>query len=282
MNQFILGGGDPVLAGTQIDEQIQLLEGQKQLLMARQRQMQQGAIVQQQQQLGQQSQVAQVSLWDSIDAEVEPLTNEQRQLLLSNEEYVNNYNALQNMVQVEVLNLVRAKIENSEEGRNLLTTQLKLVKSLKTGFRRNSRRDEEYREDDDRHIMRILGYGYDGDDDRHRSRKHRRDHDEHFDEREAYDTVEEMYHVKGDKKYVGEKFDMDKAHKVYEKLRDADGYTIGDIYVAINAQYHDYCELFEKWFGSNFDEKIIASAVDFWFEDDDFDGNKVWKYFNEM
>lgn len=121
-----------------------------------------------------------------------------------------------------------------------------------------------------------------GDDDRHRSRKHRRDHDEHFDEREAYDTVEEMYHVKGDKKYVGEKFDMDKAHKVYEKLRDADGYTIGDIYVAINAQYHDYCELFEKWFGSNFDEKIIASAVDFWFEDDDFDGNKVWKYFNEM
>lgn len=28
MNQFILGGGDPVLAGTQIDEQIQLLEGQ--------------------------------------------------------------------------------------------------------------------------------------------------------------------------------------------------------------------------------------------------------------
>lgn len=213
MNQFILGGGDPVLAGTQIDEQIQLLESQKQLLMARQRQMQQGAIVQQQQQLGQQPQAAQVSLWDSIDAEVEPLTNEQRQLLLSNEEYVNNYNALQNMVQVEVLNLVRAKIENSEEGRNLLTTQLKLVKSLKTG--------------------------------------------------------------------IVEKFDMDKAHKVYEKLSNGN-YTIGDIYVAINAQYHDYCELFEKWFGNNFDEKIIASAVDFWFEDDDFDGNKVWKYFNEM
>lgn len=137
------GGGDPVLAGTQIDEQIQLLEGQKQLLMARQRQMQQGAIIQQQQQLGQQPQAAQVSLWDSIDAEVEPLTNEQRQLLSSNEEYVNNYNALQNMVQVEVLNLVRAKIENSEEGRNLLTTQLKLVKSLKTGIVEKTQRDME-------------------------------------------------------------------------------------------------------------------------------------------
>lgn len=121
MNQFILGGGDPVLAGTQIDEQIQLLEGQKQLLMARQRQMQQGAIVQQQQQLGQQPQVAQVSLWDSIDAEVEPLTNEQRQLLLSNEEYVNNYNALQNMVQVEVCLLVMklVSVETLVEMKNI-------------------------------------------------------------------------------------------------------------------------------------------------------------------
>lgn len=27
---------------------------------------------------------------------------------------------------------------------------------------------------------------------------------------------------------------------------------------------------------------LLGAAVDFWFEDDDFDGNKVWKYFNEM
>ena len=47
------------------------------------------------------------------------------------------------MVQVEVLNLVRAKIENSEEGRNLLTTQLKLVKSLKTGIVEKTQRDME-------------------------------------------------------------------------------------------------------------------------------------------
>lgn len=64
--------------------------------------------------------------------------------------------------------------------------------------------------------------------------------------------------------------------------RDVNGKANAGLTLGINAQYHDYCELFEKWFGSNFDEKIIASAVDFWFEDDDFDGNKVWKYFNEM
>lgn len=39
---------------------------------------------------------------------------------LSNQDYVNNYNALQSMVQAEVLNLVRGKIEASEDGKHLL------------------------------------------------------------------------------------------------------------------------------------------------------------------
>lgn len=138
--------------------------------------------------------------------------------------------------------------------------------------RRYSDRDRDYRSNRGRSESRYMKHQYGMDD----------DEDEHFDEREAYDTVEEMYHVKGDKKYVGEKYSMDKAHQVYNKLEDAHEYTPCDVYVAINAQYHDYCELFEKWFGSNFDDKLIASAVDFWFDDDDFEGNKVWKYFNEM
>jgi hypothetical protein len=46
----------------------------------------------------------------------------------TNEEYVANYNNLQSMVQAEVLNLVRANIENSPEGKTLLDNQLKLVK----------------------------------------------------------------------------------------------------------------------------------------------------------
>lgn len=64
--------------------------------------------------------------------------------------------------------------------------------------------------------------------------------------------------------------------------RDVNGKANAGLTLGIIGTALDYCELFEKWFGSNFDEKIIASAVDFWFEDDDFDGNKVWKYFNEM
>lgn len=55
-----------------------------------------------------------------------------------------------------------------------------------------------------------------------------------------------------------------------------------DLYVAINAQYHDYNELFKKWFIEAYNDKLIASAIDFWFDDDDYpDHNKLQDYFNE-
>lgn len=53
-----------------------------------------------------------------------------------------------------------------------------------------------------------------------------------------------------------------------------------DVYVAINAQYHDYAKLFEEWFGGNIDNKVFESAITFWFKDVDFDGDKVWEYFH--
>lgn len=62
-----------------------------------------------------------------------------------------------------------------------------------------------------------------------------------------------------------------------------DEVEVADVYVAINAQYHDYCELFEKWFGKgNFDDMIFESAINFWFDDVDFGEDKLWKYFNEL
>lgn len=87
------------------------------------------------------------------------------------------------------------------------------------------------------------------------------------------------------KKYIGEKYDMQKAHEVCSKFKDKleDEVEVADVYVAINAQYHDYCELFEKWFGKgNFDDMIFESAISFWFDDIDFGEDKLWKYFNEL
>lgn len=77
------------------------------------------------------------------------------------------------------------------------------------------------------------------------------------------------------------------AFNLYKSQRDADDsirQELSDLkaQVAINAQYHDYCELFKSWFGDGVEQKIIESAVIFWFKDDDYkDGFKLWNYFKE-
>lgn len=138
VTQFILGNSDPLLYPSEkmtnsIDEQIAFLQSQKQAINEAYRR---NAIpnanngVTQNQQVTQQPTTQ--GIWDAIDAEIAPLTQEQQNMLLNNQDYVNNYNALQSMVQAEVLNLVRGKIEASEDGKHLLEEQLKLVKLLKS------------------------------------------------------------------------------------------------------------------------------------------------------
>lgn len=104
----------------------------------------------------------------------------------------------------------------------------------------------------------------------------------HFDEYEVKEVVEQMYHVKDNKKYIGEKYDMNKAHEICERYKEVLPNDVEpcDVYVAINAQYHDYAKLFEEWFGGNIDNKVFESAITFWFKDVDFDGDKVWEYFH--
>ena len=101
----------------------------------------------------------------------------------------------------------------------------------------------------------------------------------------TYDNYDRNEQRDYGKKYIGEKYDMQKAHEVCSKFKDKleDEVEVADVYVAINAQYHDYCELFEKWFGKgNFDDMIFESAINFWFDDVDFGEDKLWKYFNEL
>lgn len=112
-----------------IDEQIAFLQSQKQAINEAYRR---NAIPNANNGTTQNQQVPTQGIWDAIDAEIAPLTQEQQNMLLSNQDYVNNYNALQSMVQAEVLNLVRGKIEASADGKHLLEEQLKLVKLLKS------------------------------------------------------------------------------------------------------------------------------------------------------
>lgn len=170
VNQFILGSSDPLLYPSEkmtnsIDEQIAFLQSQKQAINEAYRR---NAIPNANNGTTQNQQVVTQGIWDAIDAEIAPLTQEQQNMLLSNQDYVNNYNALQSMVQAEVLN------------KEVLPNDIEPC----------------------------------------------------------------------------------------------------DVYVAINAQYHDYAKLFEEWFGGNIDNKVFESAITFWFKDVDFDGDKVWEYFH--
>lgn len=59
--------------------------------------------------------------------------------------------------------------------------------------------------------------------------------------------------------------------------------TVWDVYVAINAQYHDYVRLYSEWFRNinknELDNKIIESAITFYFKDEDSGSTKTWNYF---
>ena len=127
VNQVFVGG-DPLLTSQtpinsipNIDEQIQFLEKQRQIIETAQNQRMP-------------IHTPKKLIWGEIDSEVSPLTDEQKSMLFQNEEYAEVYNRLQVMVQSELLNPVKGRIESTEEGKELLNTQLKLVKKLKTSI----------------------------------------------------------------------------------------------------------------------------------------------------
>lgn len=107
---------------------------------------------------------------------------------------------------------------------------------------------------------------------------------EHFIPSEAQYIVSEMYHTENGRRYTGEKYDFEKAKEVCERYRGFLPSTVTpvDVYVAINAQYHDYVNLFKSWFGDRIDHKVIESAIVFWFKDEDNPGTaKLVNYFRE-
>lgn len=137
INQVILGGGDPLLGtsvvGNSLDEQLQLLEKYKQNLEAAKRMKQQQV----------QPAVPQKLIWDEVDAEINPMSDEQKNMLFQDEDYVDTYTKIQNMVQMEILNLVKSRIESTPEGKELLQNQLKIVKKLKGKIIQETNREME-------------------------------------------------------------------------------------------------------------------------------------------
>lgn len=111
----------------------------------------------------------------------------------------------------------------------------------------------------------------------------------HFDEMYAKYQVSSMYHTKHNGNICrGEIYSIDEAKQIYEKyVRNLDSsYTYWDVYVAMNAQFHDYARLYNEWYSNitreDLDNKIITSAINFWFKDEDAGVGKVWNYFKNI
>lgn len=113
VNQVFLGNSDPLLSNTDITDQLQRLKAYEAQLTKLQ------------------NIESQELIWDAIDKEMSSLTDSQKAKFFENKEYSEITMSLQNMVQLELLNLVKAKIENTPEGKTLLQKQLGIVKDLK-------------------------------------------------------------------------------------------------------------------------------------------------------
>lgn len=118
---------------------------------------------------------------------------------------------------------------------------------------------------------------------------HEQMYGKHFIEPYAIYQVSKMYHTNSKGVSIETPmFSIDYTKKIYDKYirvlnKDI---TVWDVYVALNAQYHDNINLYEKWFPNLSDDeiesKIIQATITNWFEDEDARCDKVWKYFRAI
>ena len=121
--QFNLGNTDPILTGNNysvpdyfkgLDDEISRLNDLKNKLYQKQ-----------------QNTKHYSTIWDEIDKEVSALTTEQRNILGQDETYISIDRELQMMIQKELIDSVKDKIENNPRGKELLESQLKNIKDKK-------------------------------------------------------------------------------------------------------------------------------------------------------
>lgn len=101
----------------------------------------------------------------------------------------------------------------------------------------------------------------------------------HYNSCFAKQDVAKMHHknLKGEEKR-GEHWNIEQVKEVAKNFSFPTNTTPWDIYVALNANWHDKNVSFKKWFGDDCDSKIIDDAISFYFKDDDAPDGKIWIY----
>lgn len=107
----------------------------------------------------------------------------------------------------------------------------------------------------------------------------------HFDSAYAEWQVDHMYHIGDDgREYKGERWSLKDTNGVAQKYRGRipGEYNEYDVYVALNAQWHDTICTAKRHFSTieEAEAYVIDEAVAVWFNDQDWPSHdKVWRYF---
>lgn len=105
----------------------------------------------------------------------------------------------------------------------------------------------------------------------------------HYNESFAREDVSIMHHknIKGEA-VKGEHWNMEQVTTAIKGLSIPGNANIWDVYVALNANWHDKDIKFGEWFNTDAEKKIIEDAINFYFMDADGPDGKVWLYMNAM
>lgn len=105
----------------------------------------------------------------------------------------------------------------------------------------------------------------------------------HYNEHFACEDVSGMRHKNSKGEEIkGEHWNVEQVKEAVKGISLPSNTTIWDMYVALNANWHDKEVKFKEWFGEDAEKKIIEDAICFYFKDEDAPEGKVWLYMDAM
>lgn len=101
----------------------------------------------------------------------------------------------------------------------------------------------------------------------------------HYNECFAREDVSKMYHKNSKGETIkGEHWNINQVTAAIKGMNIPSVANIWDVYVALNANWHDKEVLFTEWFNELADKRIIEDAINFYFHDEDAGEGKIWYY----
>lgn len=111
--------------------------------------------------------------------------------------------------------------------------------------------------------------------------EHEKEHGPHYNEEFAKWDVEHMHHSENNVTMRGEMVTMHEAKEMRMMFNIPSSVTDCDLYVAVNATYHDKVKLMKSWFGKeDWKKHLMEEAYTTYFADEDGGDGIIWRWMN--